>query len=136
MHILGRLLLAAAIVVFVAEVYLLFVSLGFRKSKCSKCKGYLKIAQQRQNVYIRRLFYKNYLNYTYEYRVNGKLYSISGGVPGVKGNLKSVVDIRYQQRNPKLAYISHLTIPMKPIIFVLLLPILFICMICGIGLLV
>ncbi len=135
MRTLGILLLAVGFILFVAEVYLLFLSLNFRKSRCSKCKGYLKTTQKRQNVYIRRFFYKNYVEYTYEYRVNGNLYSISGGVSGVKGDLKTVVDIRYQTKNPKLAYIHQLTIPMQPIVLVLLFPILLIFLVCGIGLL-
>ena len=110
---------------FLIDTYFAFVSFGFRKKHCSKCKGYLTDTAKHKNVYVGRSngrFYRHYLNYSYAYQVNGKAYYISGGIPGTKGNVNKTVDVIYQRKNPKLAYIQNLTIPLQPIVAVLLFP--------------
>ena len=117
------------------DVYLVYISLGFRKNNCNKCKGYLASTSQYRNHYVggkAGRFYKHYLEYVYVYRVNGTEYRISGGVPGVKSNMSQVVDIVYQKKNPKLAYIHRLTSPIQPIIALLLFPLCVVLVICGI----
>ena len=129
--------LAAFLIVFLTDLYFAVIAVGYKKKYCSKCKGYLTNTTQRKNVYIggkNGRFYKHYLNFKYTYRVNGKVYEISDGVPGTKNNINSAVDIIYQKRNPKFAYIHNLTIPFEPIITFLLIPVWILLLICAIGL--
>ena len=120
---------------FSFEAYLIILSAGFRKKQCAKCKGYLANTIQHKNYYSGGAggkFYEHYLDYDYVYRVNGKEYHISGGVHGVRSNISQVVDIVYQKKNPKLAYIHRLTFPIQPIIALLLSPLCVMFVICGI----
>ena len=121
--------------IFFFDAYFIFLSAGFRKKHCAKCKGYLVNTIQHENYYSggkAGRFYKRYLDYDYVYRVNRKEYHISGGVPGVKSNMSQVVDIVYQKKNPKLAYIHRLTFPIQPIIALFLFPLCVTLIICGI----
>ena len=121
------------------DVYLVYISLGFRKNNCNKCKGYLASTTQYHNHYVGGKigkFYKDYLEYVYVYRVNGTEYRISDGNPGTKGNMNSSVDIIYQKNNPKLAYIKELTFPIQPIIAILLFPLWVMMEMCGIFLII
>ena len=132
---LGYVALFVGIVIFFFDVYFIFLSAGFRKKHCAKCKGYLVNTIQHKNYYSggkAGKFYKRYLDYDYVYRVNRKEYHISGGVSGVKSNMSQVVDIVYQKKNPKLAYIHRLTFPIQPIIALLLFPLCVMLVICGI----
>ena len=131
----GYAVLFVGIILFLADVYFIFVSVGFRKKQCKRCRGYLVNTVQRKNHYSggkAGRIYKNYSDYDYVYRVDGKEYHIYGGVPGVKGNISRVVDIVYQKKNPKLAYIHRLTFPIQPIIAVLLSPLWIALTACGI----
>ena len=132
--ILGYIKLFVGFVLVLSEIYLIFISVGFRKKHCKRCKGYLVNTIQRKNCYIGPFsrFYKHYIEYDYEYRVNGKEYHTSGSGPGVKSNLRQVVDIVYQKNNPKLAYIHRLTFPMQPIIAIILFPLCIIVVMCEI----
>jgi hypothetical protein len=125
-------------IIFLLDLYLFFASLGYRKKNCRKCKGYLEDTTQLKNVYIggkASRFYKRWLEYTYVYSVDGKQYRVSGGVPGVRNNVKNIVDIIYQTKNPKRAYIDRLTFPLlEPVFFFILLPLWIIFVICGINL--
>ena len=127
----GYIVLFVGIIIFLFDLYFAFISFGFFKKGCKKCKGYLVHTVRRKNIYKRRFFYKNYLNFVYVYCVNGKEYHISEGVPGKKSNIGSVVDVIYQKKNPKFAYIRNLTFPNQPIIAVLLCPTWFILVLCG-----
>ena len=132
---LGHVALFVGMIIFLADVYFVFVSIRFRKSQCKRCRGYLVNTVQRKNHYSggkAGRIYKNYSDYDYVYRVDGKEYHICGGVPGVKGNISRVVDIVYQKKNPKLAYIHRLTFPIQPIIAVLLSPLWIALTACGI----
>ena len=135
---LGYVSLSLGAIIFLIDLYLLFASLGYRKKNCRKCKGYLDDTTQLKNVYIggkAKRFYKRWLEYTYTYSVGGKRYRISGGVPGVRNNVKNIVDIVYQTKNPKRAYIDRLTFPLlEPVFFFILLPLWIIFVICGINL--
>lgn len=138
MKLLGIITLLIGICIFLIDMYLLFVSIGFRKKNCHKCKGYLIDSVQYKDTYVggkAGRVYKHYLDYSYGYKVNGKEYTVSGGVPGTKVNMKSVVDVIYQKSNPKYAYIYRLTIPMQPIIAVLLCPLWIAVCVLGISLL-
>ena len=131
----GYAALFVGIVIFFFDVYFIFLSAGFRKKHCAKCKGYLVNTIQHKNYYSggkAGRFYKRYLDYDYVYRVNRKEYHISGGVPGVKGNMSQVVDIVYQKKDPKLAYIYRLTFPIQPIIALLMFTLCVMFVICGI----
>ena len=136
---LGYVTILVGSVLFFLDVYFIYISLCFRKNKCAKCNGYLESTNQHKNRYVggkSGRFYKHYLDYIYVYRVNGTEYRISGGVSGTKGNLRSAVDIIYQKNNPKLAYISKLTLPIQPIIAILLFPLWAMIVICGIFLII
>ena len=119
------LVLTVFLIIFLIDLYFTVVSLGYRKKYCAKCKGYLLNTQQRRDVYIGGAtgrFYKHYLDYKYTYKINGKTYEISDGTPGTKKNIPYCVDIIYQKKNPKFAYIKNLTIPFEPVIAFILLP--------------
>ncbi len=131
----GYIAIFVGTVLFVLDVYMAYISLGFRKSNCHKCKGYLVNTNQQMNHYAggkAGRFYKHYLDYEYVYHVNGAEYRISGGVPGTKGNISSSVDIIYQKKNPKLAFVHNLTLPIQPIVAILLLPLWAMILTCGV----
>ena len=135
----GYVAICVGIALFFLDVYLVYISLGFRKNKCNKCKGYLASTSQYRNHYAggkAGRFYKHYLEYVYVYRVNGTEYRIFGGIPGTKENMNSSVDIIYQKRNPKLAYIKKLTFPIQPIVAILLFPLWIMIVMCGIFLII
>lgn len=135
MKIVGYVSLFLGIVLFLYEVYLLIVTVGYGKKRCAKCKGYLRKTMHYKDKYIGRFvgrFYKHYTDYVYEYTVNGKKYEIFGGFPGTKNNLNNTVDIIYQQKNPKHAYIHKITFPIQPLIMILLLPLCALFISCGI----
>lgn len=114
----GIVFLCISCILLAISIYFLWVSIGFCKSKTSKCKGFLKEVTHYKNKYVggvRGRFYKDYIDYVYEYRVNGNKFLVSGGCPGTKGNLSNVVDIVYQKSRPKLSYIKQLTFPIHPI---------------------
>ena len=117
---LGYLALVFGAVLSAVLVYLLWVSFGFCKTNCSVCKGYLKRTTQHKDHYVRRQFYKRYIDFVYEYRVDGKTYVVSGGAPGTKSNLKDCADIVFQKKNPRRAYVHGLTFPIQPIAAALL----------------
>lgn len=118
----GYIILLIAIIVLLIDLYFAFVSIEFLKKRCGKCKGYLVRTIQHKNIYIRRHFYRHYLDFVYVYRVNEKEYNLAGRVPATKSMVRSVVEVIYQKKNPKLAYIKNLTIPNQPIISILLCP--------------
>lgn len=118
MDIFALVILIIGIALLCLSLYLLYVTLGFRKGKTAKCKGYLEEVTHRKNVYRGRSqggFYKNYVWYVYVYKVNGKKYRISGGVPGVKGNLSNTVTVVYQKRNPKFAHLDGMPFPVEAV---------------------
>ena len=132
---LGYGLLFFGILIFVLNLYFFFISCGFRKNQCKKCKGFLRNTIQHENIYVGMKggrFYKHFLDYLYVYRVNGKEYSISGGVPGTKRNIRPAVEIIYQKKNPKYAYVRGLTFPIQPVIAFLLCPLWILLVICGV----
>ncbi len=122
----GYVSIGIGITVLLFDLYLAWISWGFRKNNACKCKGYLANTLQHKNVHVGGKggrFYKHYLDYEYVYRVYGKEYRLSGSVPGTKANLRQSVDIVYQKRKPQHAYIRDLTIPYQPITALLLCPI-------------
>ena len=122
----GYVTIGIGITVLFFDLYFAWISCGFLKNNTRKCKGYLVNTLQQRDVYVGGKggrFHKHYLDYEYVYRVNGKEYRISGGVPGTKANLRQSVDIVYQSRKPQLAYIRDLTIPYQPITAILLCPV-------------
>lgn len=138
MELLGIITLLVGISIFLIDMYLLCVSIGFRKNNCRKCKGYLIDSVQYKDKYVggkAGRFYKRYLDYTYLYKVDEKEYTISSGVPRTKASMNSAVDVIYQKYNPKYAYIHNFTIPMQPIIAVLLCPLWIAVCILGVSLL-
>ncbi len=135
MNILGLISLLMGAVLFVAEIPLFMIFIGFRGSNCHRCSGYLKKQEHKKNKYVGAKsgrFYKDYIEYVYVYNVNGKEYTISGGAPGKKGDLPGNVKVIYQKNKPKYAYINKLTLPVQPIVFVILLPICTAFILCGI----
>ena len=130
----GYLAIAIGTAVFLLDLYFLFVSLGFRKNRCEKCKGYLGNTVQYKDVWRggkTGRFYKHFVDYVYVYHVDGEQYYISDGNPGVKGELKRVVDVIYQKKHPKFAYIKGLTFPEQPIVAAVLCPFWIFITVCG-----
>ena len=135
---LGLAATVVGIMFFVLDVYLAYVSMGFRKSNCKKCKGYLKEIVHTKNKYVggkSGRFYKDYVNYRYTYRVNGSEYTVHGGTPGVKGDVGRIVDVKYQKNAPRYAYVEGLTFPVQPILAILIIPVWIMIITCGIMLL-
>ena len=132
----GYVILIIGTIVFLFDLYLAFVSLNFQKKRTKRVKGYLTATKSSKNVYRRgrNHFYKHYATFVYNYRVNGKLYQTSGGVPAKKGVLPSVAEIIYQKRNPKLAYVDQLSKPIYPVLCLLLCPIWLTMIVCAIHL--
>lgn len=128
--------LIIAIAVLLIDIYLFYRSLGYRRHLCGKCKGYLKDTKQLKNVYLPSAgfarFYKRYIEFVYVYRVDGKEYFVDGGAPGVKNILRNTVDIIYQKKNPKRAYIKDLSFPYEGIFAGLICPVWIIFIVCGI----
>ena len=94
----GYIVLFVGIIIFLFDLYFAFISFGFFKKGCKKCKGYLVHTVRRKNIYKRRFFYKNYLNFVYVYCVNGKEYHISEGVPGKKVILVQLLMLSIKKR--------------------------------------
>lgn len=124
------------IAVLFIDIYLFYVSYGYRRHLCGKCKGYLKNTKQYKNIYRPSAgfaaFYKRYIDYVYVYSVDGKEYFIDGGVPGTKNGLRNCVDVIYQKKKPKRAYIADLYGPIEGAIACLVCPVWIIFIICGI----
>ncbi len=121
-------------VIFLIDLYFVYISFGFCKRYCARTKGYLVNTTQHKDIYVggkSGKFYRRYLDYVYVYRVSGKEFRISGGVPGVKSDISRVVDIIYQKKNPQLAYINRLTFPMQPIVALLLSLLWIMLIVCG-----
>lgn len=134
----GVIFLLIGVVLFLAEIPLFLIFVGFRNGNCCRCNGYLKKEKHEKNKYVGAKcgrFYKDYIEYVYVYNVNGKEYTISGGAPGKTGDLPGNVKVIYQKSKPKYAYINKLTLPIQPIVFALLLPICAAFIVCGILLL-
>ena len=103
MKLLGYIALFLGALILFIDVYLIYISIGFRKKNCHKCKGYLISSTQHKDKYIRTgrfsgRFYKRYLDFAYSYRVDGNQYTVSSGAPGGKENINSVVDVIYQKK--------------------------------------
>ena len=131
----GYVILIIGSIVFLIDLYLALVSLNFQKKRTKSVRGYLTTTKSSKDVYKRgNHFYKHYVTFVYNYRVNGKLYQASGGVPCKKGNLPSVVEIIYQKWNPKLAYVNQLSRPIHPFLCLLLCPIWVTMIVCAIHL--
>lgn len=119
MIILGVIFLIMSAFLFVLTVKLSVISFHFRPKYCSCCKGYLQKTTQYRNKYVggkNGRWYKHYIDYTYVYRVDGKAYEISDGSPGTKSNLRTSVDVVYQIKNPKYAYIRNPHPPIVPLL--------------------
>ena len=110
------------VIILIGDIYFGYLSFLLHFGKHGTCTGYLQTTQREKNKIVRRRIYKDYLNYSYVYRVNGIAYTRSGGTPG-KGNiLPRTVTIIYVSKKPELAYIKNLTTPTQTIIFFMLLP--------------
>ena len=111
------------VITLVLSLVFAVISIGFRRSNTSITKGYLKKTNHRRNVYVggkSGRWYKNWLDYSYSYRVDDKQYTVSGGIPGKPDNIKSSVTVIYQKNHPDLSYIQDLTFPIQAVIAVLL----------------
>ena len=108
-----------SIILLILFVYLLYVSIGYRRSNLSKIRGYREKVTHRKNYYRGKHFYKNYCEYLYVYRVNGKEYFKDGSFSGKPDGAPNTVTIKYQKNNPKHSYIYRMGIPMEPILCVM-----------------
>ena len=136
MWILSIISLLFSLIIAVIEIWLIYVSYCFRPKYCKKCKGFLyqqkHIKNAKVGLYGGR-YIKDYLEFTYSYRVDGIEYRIASGTGGKKGDLPSTVDIVYQQKNPKRAYIKtkNLSTPFYPIVSIVLVPFFILFLIIG-----
>ena len=48
----GYVIVSVGIVFFLLDIYFVYISLGFRKNKCKKCKGYLVNTIQHKNTML------------------------------------------------------------------------------------
>ena len=133
----GIFFLLVSVVIFAVEVWLLYVSLHFRSKHCGKCKGYLHQQKHTKDakvgLYSTR-YIKNLLEFVYAYRVNGVEYRIESSTEGKHGDIPMMVDVVYQIKNPKRAYIKtdKLTFPIQPVVCVILFPFFVLFLLCGI----
>lgn len=93
------------------QIWQIYVHLGFRPKHCSQCKGFLQKSKyyKTKRIALRRrdpTYARDYLEYVYTYRVNDKEYYIESNTTGKDGSLPISVDIVYQTKNPKYAYIK------------------------------
>ena len=93
-----------------ASVWSLWVFFHFKPKYCSKCKGFLRKEQyfekRKVGSYYSDEYTKDWLDSVYVYKIDGKEYSVSGGAHGKKGSSPCTVDIVYQTKNPKRAYVK------------------------------
>ena len=75
MKLLGIITLLIGIGIFLIDMYLLFVSIGFRKKHCHKCKGYLIDSVQYKDKYVGgkagrfpKHYLEFYINITFSFR--------------------------------------------------------------------
>ena len=123
MGILNYILLSLGTITLVISIWFLKITVGFRKNNTGHTSGYLENTKHSNNVYSggkAGRWYKNWVDFCYSYTVNGKQYKIEHGLPGKPNNLPNVVKIVYQKNKPKYSYIKELTVPIYPIIAILL----------------
>lgn len=95
----------------------LYVSLCFSKKHTAKTKGFLARGMKHsKNVSVGRFgkLYPHWVDYAYQYTLNGKTYQIECSHPGKPDEVRSTVTIIYQKKHPQLSYVPGLTLPWQP----------------------
>lgn len=131
MWLLGMFSLLAGLVLTGMAGYWLLYFLPFR---CDTCKGFLNQSVHEKDKQIRRTVFRDYVSFSYRYRVNGESYICRGGVQGKKADLPTTVQIVFQKKHPKHAYIRNVMFPIQTVVGGLLLPLGLLVLIVGIGL--
>lgn len=121
-----------------ASVWALWVYFHFKSKYCSKCKGFLRKEQyfkkRKVGGYHSDRYVNDWVDSLYTYKVDGKEYGVSGGAHGKKGSSPCTVDIVYQTKNPKRAYVKfkRSSPPQYWAISVFTIPFFVLFLICGI----
>lgn len=127
--------ISIGVVMMILSMRFLYISLHFLKSKTSQTLGFLASSEHKRNVYKggkAGRFYKDWMEYSYNYRVNGKEYEISCSNSGKPANIARVVTVTYQTKRPKYAYIKGLTFPLQPVASAVLFVFAAVFIICGV----
>jgi len=131
-------MIVLGILLFAVDIYLFIVSLEFRSSKCCKCKGYLQNQRHLKNKKVHRgryrdpVIWKDYLEFSYVYRVENKEYTINYHKNGKYGDIPNIVTVHYSKNKPESAYIPNLTFLVEPLLCGLLFPFWVLLIVCGI----
>lgn len=106
----GFIFILISMIIFVFEIWFIYIALNFCPKYCKICKGFLReqkhTKNQRAGGRLNSMYIKDYLEFVYAYRVDGVEYFIKNGVAGKRGDLPTIVEVVYQIRNPKRAYIK------------------------------
>ncbi len=131
--ILGWLIFALGLFCLALFIRYTLLSFGYRKKNLAKVRAYLKHTDLRHNVYQKadRKWHKNWIHFTYAYRIDGIAYTVSGEKPGVRGDLNTSETVCYQKNRPQLSYIPALTYPQQPILAAISLLAAFVCSVFG-----
>ena len=92
-------------------------SMGFIGDRASKVKGYLCRCEHLKDVYkggAAGMWHKNWMRGVWAYRVGGKEYKISCGMPGKPDEMPGIVTVICRTAHPEQAYIKGLTLPVQP----------------------
>jgi len=104
-------ILLIAIVGTAFFVFLCRQVLGLRKSNRIEVIGWLSVTETERNVFYGHPFtgkwYRNWVRFTYIYRVDGKDYSVSGGTPGQRKDLPMRTTVCVQKNAPANAFIPR-----------------------------
>ena len=103
----------------IAAVILAVISLGFRRANTETTTGVLEKTDLKHDVFVagmRGKWYRNLLDFSYAYRVDGVRYTASGRIAGTPEQLETTVSVVYQKNRPRLAYIKGMTSPIHPIL--------------------
>ena len=122
-------------VLLVLSLPFIYISLGFRFGKMSKTRGYLSQHKHEKNVYKggkAGRWYKHWMEYTYQYRVDGNEYRVNGSNPGKPNEIPKTVLILYQTKHPQYAYAKNLTLPTQPFVAAVCLILGLLFLICGV----
>ena len=108
---------AVGSVLLVTSIYLLVLSLGYRKSKRMKTTAWLTKAKHLKRLYTRRGLVKDAVEARYEYFVAGKMYHLEPLILHAKPhNLPRHTTVFYQKNHPFRAFLDLSPLPLEPIL--------------------
>lgn len=110
--------LIIGIVFLIGAIWLLILSLGYRKSKTARTTAYLVEAKHIKNIYTRTgRIIKDSVDVKYEYSVKGTRYQIERRfTDGRPENVPQQTKVIYQKMRPSRAYLDRAPIPVEPVL--------------------